>query len=92
MMASDYIKLTNVDGKTVRVAYDSIEVIMPQNNTLGVSGLDPLCEGSTIYTCNGARLWVREQPEYIDHMIEAMQEEHVIDYNSDDDSSDEMEF
>jgi hypothetical protein len=85
-MSSDYVKLTNVEGKTVRVAYDSIEIIVPQSNTLGVPGLDSLCEGSTIYTSSGARLWVREQPEYIDHMVEAMGDEHIINYEADDEN------
>lgn len=82
-MASDFIKLTNGDGKTVRVAYDSIEIIMPQSNALGVSGIDPLHEGSTIYTSSGARLWVQESPEYIDATVEAMAEETLIDYDDD---------
>jgi len=80
-MPSDYLKLTNVDGKTVRVAYDSVEVILPTTNSLS-SGV-PIA-GSTIYTSSGARLWVQEQPDYIDYTVQAMQEEHTIDYFADD--------
>ncbi len=88
-MSSDYVKLTNQDNKTVRVAYDSIEVILPQTNAVGsyteINGTTEVqIAGSTIYTASGARLWVREPPEYVDHMVEAFYEQHEINFTDED--------
>lgn len=82
---SDYLRLTNMDGKIVRVAYDSIEVIMPQTNQVCEHGKISGHEGATIYMACGARLWVRESPDFIDATVEAMYAEHIVDYDADDD-------
>lgn len=87
-MASDYIQLTDEEGNKLRVVYDSIEVIKPQSHMLPKSPdshYTYVHEGSTIFMSSGARFWVRECPQYIDATIEAVYEEHRIDYDPDDD-------
>ncbi len=83
-MSSDYVKLTSEAGKTVRLAYDSIEVILPQTNRVWMHDEVRDQEGSTIYMASGARLWVREPPEYVDHMVEAFYEQHEINFTDED--------
>ncbi len=85
---SDFLRLTDVEGRDLRVHYQAIDVI--GHATFPLCGVDiKYVNGARLTLDNGQSFIVREAPDYIEHLIEAICTECQIDMGGDIDTDEE---